>query len=114
MVVNLSLSIFVDGSIVSEVMVIIDKVHERKICCYPCNTNVDTTIALHELATELVKKRVLCTINCYIALIMRKNGILTIPINDDRTINFHIALPLLYRRVAEELISTLNTLLKAT
>jgi len=113
MVINSSLSILIDGSIISEAMVIIDNDHEKTIHCYPCNANVDTTIALHELAISLVRRNIAKPMNCYVALIMARKGIVTIPVSDSRTLNIYINTPLLYRKVTNELITVLNTLINS-
>lgn len=111
MVINSSLSILIDGSVISEAMVIVENEYEKTIHCYPCNANVDVTLALHDLTINLVRKKVSRPMNCYAALIMARKGVITIPVSNTRTLSVHIDTPLLYRKVVEELVSVLKSLM---
>ncbi len=113
MVINLSLSILVDGSIIREATIIINNDGKKIIHCYPCNVVVDVTVILHDLALELVKKNILKTLNSYIALIASNKGIIAIPISENRTLSIQISAPFLYRRITKELLSALNALANA-
>ena len=110
LVINSSLSILIDGSIINEAVVIIDKENGRIIHCYPCNANVDVSLALHDLALSLVRKNISCNIDCYVALITSQKGIITIPISNTRTLSVYLNSPFIYKKVANELLYVLRSL----